>query len=257
MSFVIRSRSSPTTPYDTLAGVIIAGIVLLTLLFGVKWSFVLALDFSVVSMYARPLFTGFLMTLGISLFSLFAGSIAGILLAVAYRAGSSPVRWLVSAHIEIWRNTPLLVQIFWVHFALPMLTGISTTIMVSGVLTLTLQASSYLAEIIRAGVASVPKTQWEAAESLGLHPGIIWRKIVLPQALRVMLPPMVNTAFSFFKGSTVLSVLGVTELLRMGNIISLHSHKPIEIMTTVGLSYLAVGAIFTLISGFIERKISR
>jgi His/Glu/Gln/Arg/opine family amino acid ABC transporter permease subunit len=256
MSYVDGSRSSPATRYDHLIGVVIAGITVLALLFGVKWSFVLALDFSVVGTYAKPLVTGLLMTLGISFFSLFVGSIAGVLLAVAHRAGNRPVRWLIATHIEIWRDTPLLVQIFWIHFALPMLTGISTTIIVSGVVALTLQASAYLAEIIRAGIASVPKGQWEAAQSLGLHSNVVWRKIVLPQALRTMLPPLVNTAFSFFKGSTILSILGVTELLRMGTIISTYSHKPIEIMTAVGLIYLVIGIVFTLISNFVEKIFS-
>lgn len=255
MSFRQAIASRVELSQDRVIAVALAVALVLTLVFGIKWNFVLALDFSIVKKYVNPLFTGLLVTLGITSASLFLGSIVGILLAVAYRVGNKPFRWLIIAHIEIWRNTPLLVQMFWIHFALPTITGISTSILVSGTLALTLQASAYLAEIIRAGIASVPKGQWEAANSLGLPAYISWGRIVLPQALRTMLPPLVNTAFSFFKGSTILSILGVRELLKMGNIISIHSHKPIEIMTTVGIIYLGIGLLFTLISRFVEKKI--
>lgn len=239
---------------DRLVGAAIVAAIILTLVFGVKWNFVLALDFSIVGKYVRPLFTGLLVTLGITFVSLFIGTIAGILLAVAYRSGNRPVKWLITIYIEIWRNTPLLVQIFWMHFALPVITGISTSILFSGVLALTLQASAYLAEIIRSGIGSVPRGQWDAARSLGLRAYVTWYRIILPQALRTMLPALVNTAFSFFKGSTILSILGVRELLKMGSIISMHSHKPIEIMTTVGLIYLGIGLLFTVFYRYVEKK---
>lgn len=249
-----RGFRRPRLQKYRLVGAAIAATVLLVLAFGIRWSFILTLDFSIVGKYLYPLSTGLLATLGITLASLLTGSFAGILLAIAYRSDKRPIRWLVTIHIEFWRNTPLLVQVFWIHFALPTVTGISTTILVSGLVALTLQASAYLAEIIRAGIASVPIGQWEAARSLGLRSSIVWRMIVLPQALRTMLPPLVNTAFSFFKGSTILSILGVRELLKMGNIISVYTHKPIEIMTTIGVIYLVIGLLFTSVSNVVEKK---
>jgi len=255
MSVLQERQVRPKPLADRLIGTAILVAMLLGLVFGVKWSFVLTLDFSVVVKYIYPISLGLLSTLGITFTSLFLGSIFGVLLAIAYRSNKRIIRWLVTAHIEFWRNTPLLVQMFWIHFALPSITHISTSVLVSGLIALTLQASAYLAEIIRAGIASVPAGQWEAARSLGLPSSVIWRKIILPQALRTMLPPLVNTAFSFFKGSTILSILGVRELLKMGSIISTYSHKPIEIMTTIGAIYLAIGILFTLVSNAVEKKL--
>jgi len=222
----------------------------------VKWSFIATLDFPVVWRYAAALWRGLYTTLGITFVSLALGLVAGILLAIAYRTGGRAVRSLVIAHTELWRNTPLLIQVLWIHFALPTLTGVSTSILVSGTLALTLQASAYLAEVVRGGIAAVPRSQWDAAHSLGLGTFPTWMRVILPQAIKLMIPPLVNTSFSFFKGSTILSIIGVSELMKMGSIISVHSHKPIEIFTTVGLIYLIIGFIFSRLGRLVEKYLS-
>ncbi len=151
---------------------------------------------------------------------------------------ASCARWLILVYVEVWRNTPLIVQLFWIHFGLPLLTGISTTAFASGFLALALQSSAYLADIARAGIQAVPRGQWEAARALGLPAVSLWGEIVLPQALRVMIPPFTNLALSFLNGSALLGLLQVGELMTAATRISDYTFKPIEVMSAAGLLYL-------------------
>src|SRR5690606_36082533 len=145
---------------------------------------------------------------------------------ILYRLHWRPIRWAVFWYVEIWRNTPLLVQLFWVHFALPQITGISTPTYVSGVIAMSLQASAYLTEIARGGIEAVPRSQWEAAKALALPARTQWMSIILPQALQIMIPPLANTTISFFKATTILSILSVAELMHTANEIAAYTYRP-------------------------------
>ena len=193
--------------------------------------------------------------------------VLGVFLAITYQIPPlriswlpwrlAPWRWLITAHVELWRNTPLLVQLFWVHFALPNLTGISTTVFVSGVIALSLQASAYLTEIARAGIDAVPKGQWEAANSLGLPGPTRWLTIILPQAMKIMIPPLANTAISFFKATTVLSLLAVGELMTISNTIANFTFKQIEVLTAVGVIFYVLGSVFSSATYKLENVLKR
>ena len=127
------------------------------------------------------------MTLALTAITVVIGYVSGITLAILYQIPFKPLRWMITVHVEIWRNTPLLVQLFWVHFALPVITGVSTSVFVSGVIAMSLQASAYLTEIARGGIDAVPKGQWEAAYALGLPGPTRWLTIILPQAMKIMI----------------------------------------------------------------------
>ena len=148
-----------------------------------------------------------------------------------------PLRWLIVAYVELWRNTPLIVQLFWVHFGLPVITGVSTTALESGFLALTLQSSAYLADIARAGIQAVARGQWQRATGAAVAVRS-WLEIVLPQALKIMIPPFGNLALSFLNGSALLGLLQVGELMTVATKISDYTFKPIEVMTAVGVLYL-------------------
>ena len=210
-----------------------------------NWDLLLSLDFSVVWEYREVLLKGLLVTLGLTACAAVAGLVCGTILAIASQSNIAVLRWLVIAFVEIWRNTPLLVQLIWIHFALPLVTGINTTALESGVIGITLQASAYFTEIVRAGIESVPKGQWEAAYSLALPARIRWTRVILPPAIRTMIPPLVNLTISFFKGTAILSILHVSELMTVTNRISNVTFKPVELFSSIALIYFVVGIVLT------------
>ena len=219
----------------------------------IDWSQIRTLDFGIIIKFWRPLATAAGMTIAITAAALACGLVIGILLAILLELRIGFLRYVLNAYIEIWRNTPLIVQLFWVHFGLPMLTGISTTALQSGLLALTLQSSAYLADIARAGIQAVPRGQWDAAMALSLPARTKWLEIILPQALKVMIPPLGNLAVSFLNGSALLGVLSVGELMTISTRISDYTSKPIEIMTVVALIYLAINVATTYLTSRLER----
>jgi His/Glu/Gln/Arg/opine family amino acid ABC transporter permease subunit len=219
----------------------------------IDWSQIRTLDFGIIIKFWRPLATAAGMTIAITATALACGLVIGIVLAILLELRIGFLRYVLNAYIEIWRNTPLIVQLFWVHFGLPMLTGISTTALQSGLLALTLQSSAYLADIARAGIQAVPRGQWDAAMALSLPARTKWLEIILPQALKVMIPPLGNLAVSFLNGSALLGVLSVGELMTISTRISDYTSKPIEIMTVVALIYLAINVATTYLTNRLER----
>src|SRR5690554_2066548 len=166
-----------------MPAVIAAGIILL-IAFSVRWSFIGSLDFSALWPYRWALLKGLLNTLLLTSAAVVIGLPAGFLLAVAMRLPLLAVRILANAYVEALRNTPLVLQLFWVHYALPYLTGYSTTVFQSGLIVMALQSSAYLADVARTGIQSIARGQWEAAEALSLPWWSKWAEVILPQALK-------------------------------------------------------------------------
>lgn len=225
--------------------------------FFLNWPLLLSLDFSVAWEYRDVLLKGLLLTLVLTACAGVLGLLFGTILAVLSQSPVAPVRWLVAAFVEIWRNTPLLVQLIWIHFALPLVTGVSTTALQSGVIGITLQASAYFTEIVRAGIEAVPKGQWEAAYALGLPARTRWLRVILPPALRTMIPPLVNLTISFFKATAILSVLQVSELMTVTNRIANVTFKPIELFTAIAVMYFVLGYSMSRVTLKLETMLRR
>jgi His/Glu/Gln/Arg/opine family amino acid ABC transporter permease subunit len=223
----------------------------------IDWSQIRALDFGIVLKYWRPLTIAAGTTLLITLGAFAVGLLLGIGLAILLELRIGPLRYVINAYIEIWRNTPLIVQLFWIHFGLPVVTGISTTALESGSLALTLQSSAYLADIARAGIQAVPRGQWDAASALALPARTKWFEVILPQALKIMIPPLGNLAVSFLNGSALLGVLSVGELMTVSAKISDYTSRPVEIMTVTASLYLAMNLLTTYLTGRLERFTGR
>jgi His/Glu/Gln/Arg/opine family amino acid ABC transporter permease subunit len=223
----------------------------------IDWSQIRVLDFGIVLKYWRPLTIAAGTTLLITLCALAVGLLLGVSLAILLELRIGPLRYIINTYIEIWRNTPLIVQLFWIHFGLPVVTGISTTALESGSLALTLQSSAYLADIARAGIQAVPRGQWDAVSALALPARTKWFEVILPQALKIMIPPLGNLAVSFLNGSALLGVLSVGELMTVSAKISDYTSRPVEIMTVTALLYLAMNLLTTYLTGRLERFTGR
>jgi len=219
----------------------------------VNWSFVRELDFSVIYTYRVALLQGLLNTILITFFSLLLGLVLGFAFACLAYVPLAPLRWFIAAYIEVLRDVPLVVALFWIHFALPVVTGISTSAFESGFIAMALQSSAYLADVARAGIQAIPKGQWDAADALGLSRLWKWFDIVLPQALKIIIPPLANIALGYFKASAVLALLSVGELTTVAARISNYTFKPIETFTVVGIVYLALGYILSSMTFRLEK----
>lgn len=238
---------------SSIISCVLAAILVVWLGVNVKWEFVSELNFLDLWPYRVALLRGLMLTLTISVLAIVLGLFFGTILAILQQQPVRWIRWIVKAYVEIARNTPLIVTLFWVHFALPHLTGVNTTALQSGIIAIVFQASGYLADISRAGIQAVPRGQFEAAYALGLTSRTKWLTIILPQALKVMIPPLANVSISFFKATSILSVITVGELMSMGLRVSETNFRPIETLTFCGLVYIVLGTLFSRGTQTLER----
>jgi polar amino acid transport system permease protein len=186
------------------------------------------------------LLSGIQATLLVTAAALVVGLAVGLMVALGRM---SRRRWLsgpATAYIEVFRNTPALVQLIWVYYCLPILTGINMSAAASCTIALAVNGAAYIAEIIRGGIQSVDRGQVEAARTLGMSYGQTMRKVVLPQAFRRMIPPFVNEAVSLLKFSSLVSVLGVADLTYQAQVLSTTTFRPIEIFTVIAGVYFAL-----------------
>lgn len=176
----------------------------------------------------------------------------GLAVALARRIGPPGWRLALTAVVEAVRSTPLLIQIFFIYYALPGM-GLSLEAMTAGVLALGLHYGAYAAEVWRAGLESVPKGQWEAAAALNLSTRATLRRIILPQALPPVVPALGNLLVALFKETPLLSVIAVTELMQTAKILGAESFQYTEPITLVGLWFL----VFSLGSAALIRRVER
>lgn len=223
----------------------------------IDWGVVSALDFGIIWDYRKPLLGGLSQTLLIVVIAIALGLGFGTLMAILSQSPLRPVRWLVAVYVELWRNTPLLVQIMWVHFALPFITGVNTTPMQSGLIAITLQAGAYFTEIVRAGIETVHRGQWEAANALAIPRPVTWGRIILPQAARIIIPPLATLSLSLLKATAILSILQISELMTVTKRVSDHTFHPIELMTFAAAIYLILGYAVSISTMRLERLLRR
>ncbi|WP_238883162.1 amino acid ABC transporter permease [Clostridium sp. YIM B02551] len=203
------------------------------------------------------LLSGLLVTLKITIFSLIFASIIGLLVGLLNISSNKILKRIAVIYIDIMRGTPLIVLAFFIYFGIPsVLDGIRFEAVTAGIIALSLNAGAYMAEIFRAGILSVHKGQMEAARSLGLSYGKAMRKVILPQAIRTMIPSIINQFIISLKDTSILSVIGLRELTQSGQIIIASSFKSFQIWLIVGVMYFIVITAISIIAKRIERRLS-
>ncbi len=215
---------------------------------------VTALEFGWVLKYWPALLAGLRVTLLLSVAGFVLAVPLGMALALARLYGPWPLRWLSRGFVDLMRFTPLLVQAVWIHFALPVLTGVALTATWSGLIALTLHVGAYVAEILRSGIQAIPRGQWEAARALGLRRGAIFRLVVLPQVWPLVLPPLANTAVGTFKLTAILGIIAVVDLTKAAARVNTFVFRPFEVFTAVAFVYLLIGLVLAGIAVLVERR---
>ena len=199
------------------------------------------------------LLSGLTTTIYISIVSIIISIIIGFVVAIPSLAKNKFLTYLNISYVEIVRAIPLLVLILWIYYGLPIMTGISFSPFVSGIIALSISESAFQAEIFRAGINSIKKAQWEAGSSLGLNFFKRLRLVILPQAIKNILPALGNQFVYVLKMSSLVSIIGIGDLTRKANELVVTTYRPLEIYTFLILEYL----ILILIVSFLVRKLER
>jgi polar amino acid transport system permease protein len=202
------------------------------------------------------LLSGLGFTVSVALAAMALSIVAGLLVALMAISGSRALRSASRAYVELLRAVPMLVMVLWVYYGAPVLFDIRMGAFVAGVLALALCDSAFEAEIFRAGMQSIDHGQHEAADALGLGYLDKMRYIILPQAIRRVLPPLGNQFVYMLKTSSLLSVIGLTELTRRANELVTTEYRPLEIYTFLILEYLVLILVVSLLVRRVERRMA-
>lgn len=195
-------------------------------------------------------------TIPLTIISFAIGIVLALLVALARLSRVRVLAWLARAYISVIRGTPLLVQLFLIFYALPSL-GVVIDPFPSAIIAFSLNVGGYAAETIRAAILSVPRGQWEAASTIGLSPTLTLRRVVLPQALRVSVPPLSNTFISLVKDTSLASTIMVTELLRKAQEIAAPTYEFMTLYSLAAVIYWLICLVLSSLQGRLEKRLDR
>ncbi|GAA0452034.1 amino acid ABC transporter permease [Alkalibacillus silvisoli] len=212
------------------------------------------LDFSQIVPYIPFMLEGVWVTLQFVIIAIIFGFILGALIALIKISRYKVLKLIADFYTSIFRGTPLILQLMLIYFAIPQLTGYDISPFLSAILTFGLNSSAYVSEIIRAGIQAVDQGQKEAAEALGIPYRPMMIKIILPQALKNILPALMNEFITLTKESALVSVISYLDLMRRAQVVASDIYRNFEPLMFVGLLYYAMVMVLTLIGKYIERR---
>jgi polar amino acid transport system permease protein len=196
---------------------------------------------------------GTAVTIYASSVSILLGLVVGVAVGIMRVSPLFPVKSLALAYITVIRGTPALIQLFFIYFGLPAV-GVNLRAITAGIIGLSINSAGYIGEIVRGGIEAVPKGQWEAGKVLGMSYARTMRHIVLPQALRSMLPAFGNEFVTLIKESSLLSTLAITELTQVGQQVRSVTYASFETFMIVGAIYLVMTSITSAALRFVEKR---
>lgn len=214
-------------------------------------------NFASVFVYWNVLATGLVGTLKIFSLCSALGLSGGLVIGMLRYSKSWWVSYPALLYVEIFRNTPVLVQIIWFFFALPVVTGIEVSPFTAACLGITLNTIAFSAEVFRGGIQSIEREQWEAGKAVGMNYSQTMRRVILPQALKRMLPPLTSRGIEVFKMSTLASVVAYPETLQQAKLIASYEFNPIEAYTIVALIFFVVLLPMVQLTYMLERRLRK
>lgn len=213
------------------------------------------LNFAVVLKFQDALLLGLWMTLKLTVVCILLGCILGFGIALARTSKSIVLRAVSSIYVEFFRGTPVLVQLFWIFFCLPLVLGVELSNLTSGIIALSLYMGAISSETFRASLKSVGREQLDACVALGLTPWVRTTSVVLPQAVLRAAPTLLSNCVSLFKESALVSAVGMADLMFVGQNISNNTARPVEVLTVVALIYFVIAFPLTRAVTVIEQRI--
>ncbi len=216
----------------------------------VEWNFLAVLaDFDL-------LLVGLLNTLKVTGMALLFGVPLGLTLALFRLSTFRPLSAVAAFIVEFFRATPPLVQLFWFFFALPILIDVRMTPYIASIVTFSIQSSAFFAEIFRAGILSIDKGQWEGASAIGMTYRQTLRRVILPQAVKRMIPAFMERSIELLKTTTLVSTVAYADLMFQANDLAQKTFRPLEVYTVVAVMYFVLIFVFSQISIWVERRLA-
>lgn len=199
---------------------------------------------------------GLIFTVPLTILSFTFGLIVAFLTALARLSSFRPIRSVAKFYVWIIRGTPLLVQLFIIFFGLPSI-GITLNAFISAVIGFTLSVGAYSSEIIRSAIGSIGKGQWEASQALGMSNGQTMIRVILPQAVKVAIPPLTNSFISLLKDTSLAAAITVSEMFQIAQQITARTYEPLLLYTEAAIIYLIFSSILTMLQSKLEIKFGR
>lgn len=214
------------------------------------------MDFSFLSKYYMFFIVGAKYTLIIAFFTVLSGTMIGTILALMRLSKNKLLRWTATAYIEFIRGTPILVQIFLIYYGLPNI-GLTLPDMVAGIIALSVNSGAYVAEIIRAGIQAVNKGQMEAARTLGMTHAMAMRLIIIPQAIKNILPALGNEFIVVIKETSIVSIIGIHELMYSTDTVRGNTFRPFEPLIIAAVIYFVMTFSMSKAVNSFERRLKK
>lgn len=215
----------------------------------------MTLDFSILLRFEHALLLGLWMTVKLTVICIVLGCSLGFLVGLARTSRSLALRAVSGVYVEFFRGTPVLIQLFWIFFCLPLLLGAELSNLASGVIALTLYMGAITSETFRASLKSIGPEQLDACVALGLPRNVQIVNVVLPQAVLRAIPTLLSNCVSLFKESALVSAVGMADLMFVGQNISNNTARPVEVLTVVALIYFVIAFPLTRAVSVIEARI--
>lgn len=215
----------------------------------------MALDFSIVLRFQEALALGLWMTIKLTLICVVLGCSLGFFVGLARASRSGILRAVSGIYVEFFRGTPVLIQLFWIFFCLPLILGVELSNLASGVIALTLYMGAVTSETFRASLKSIGREQLDACVALGLSRRVQVTSVILPQAVLRAVPTLLSNCVSLFKESALVSAVGMADLMFVGQNISNNTSRPVEVLTVVALIYFVIAFPLTRAVTLVERRV--
>jgi polar amino acid transport system permease protein len=207
--------------------------------------------------YLPPLLRGAGVTIGLVVASGLAGTIIGLVFGTLRSAPFAPIRWLASIYTNFIRGIPILIILLFLYYEIPLLFPYATfSQTITAVIGLSVYAGAYIAEIFRGSIQAIPRGQLEAAEALGLNYVQKMRHVVLPQALKIAVPPGIGFLIALVKASSLVSVISATDLTRAGRIVTSQNHQPLTTFLIIAALYFVISYPLSLLGRWYERRLA-
>jgi len=216
-----------------------------------------AWDFTFLWHYRVLILFGLGITIAYTIATIAIGMVIGLVTGLLRLSTNKFITLPLTAYVEVFRCTPLLVQIIWFYYALPVVIGIDIPGVVAAGMVLSLYTGAFYAEIVRGGVNSIERGQWDAARAIGLRHIQMMRLVILPQAFRRMIPPFMNQSIIQLKNTSLVSTIAVADLLYEGQMITAATYRPLEVYTMVAVLYFVVLFPLTLAAQWVEQRLAR
>lgn len=215
------------------------------------------LDFSIILKWLPQFGSALLVTLETTVCSLLLGLLFSIPLSLCKISNVRPLQWFASFYTSIFRGVPLLVQVFMMYFGIPLVLPVKFTAFQAGTLVFAMNSAAYISESMRGGIKAIDRGQYEAAMALGVHYAGMMKDIILPQAIKSVLPSLVNEFISLLKNTTLIASIGLVDILRVGQLIQSRTYRAFEPFFAISVFYYVLVMGLSFLGKLLERRVNK